>query len=189
MNVYKPLFLNAFCCLLLAGCVSLPPQPAPLNGFILKGKLAVEDAGERHSASFQWRQDGEEYGIDVWGPLGQGRIHLQGNRNRLMLIDGNGDVVRQGRPETVMQAALGWSMPLQVLPAWVLGQPDAGLPARALVYGEQGHLESFTQAGWSVQFAQYREVQPAPDARWLPRRIDARNPATKIRLVIAEWQI
>jgi outer membrane lipoprotein LolB len=182
-------FLSSVICCFLVGCVSLQKQPPPLDGFLLKGKLAVEDAGDRHTANFQWRQEGDTFGIDVWGPLGQGRIHLEGNQQQLMLVDGQGEVIQQGPPAQVMQAALGWSLPLEVFTAWVLGAPDPALPATELVYGSAGHLESFRQAGWSVVFGQYREIAQAPVERWLPRKIDASTAATRIRLIIADWQI
>jgi len=189
VNVYKLLFLNTFFCVVLAGCVSVEKRPVSPGGFQLKGKLAVEEAGERHSGNFLWHQQGEQFGIDVWGPLGQGRIHLTGDARTLSLLDGEGAVVRQGPSEQVMLASLGWSMPLDVVTAWVLGAPDPGLPVAGRVYGEDGRLESFEQAGWAIKFAQYRQVEQNSGFRWLPRKVDVRRSGTTIRLIIAEWQI
>lgn len=189
VNVYKLLFLNTFFCLALAGCVSLEKRPVSSGGFQLKGKLAVEEAGERHSGNFLWHQQGEVFGIDVWGPLGQGRIHLTGDAQTLSLLDGEGLVVRRGPSERVMMESLGWSMPLDVLTAWVLGAPDPSLPVAGQVYGEGGRLESFEQAGWAIEFAQFREVAQVSGSRWLPRKVDVRRAGTRIRLIIAEWQI
>lgn len=204
MNVYKFLFLNTFFCLICTGCVSRPPAP-PIGGFQLKGKVAVEDSGERFSASFLWHQVGPEYDIDLWGPLGQGRVHLRGDSEWLAVVDGHGTVVRQGPRDGVMRAELGWSMPLDVLPVWVLGAPRQDLPADLLEYDAQGRLQTFTQLGWRVEFAQFREVQLSTERRWLPRRVDAyrvayqagveddpvahRKAATRVRLIIADWQI
>jgi outer membrane lipoprotein LolB len=189
VNVYKPLFLNTFFFLILAGCTSVEKRPVSPGGFELKGKLAVEEAGERHSGNFLWYQQGDAYGIDVWGPFGQGRIHLTGDARTLSLIDGKGAVVQQGPSEQVMMASLGWSMPLEVLSVWVLGAPDPELPVVRQVYGEDGRLASFEQAGWAIEFAQYRQVEQASGSRWLPRKVDVRRAGTRIRLIIAEWQI
>ena len=189
VNVYKLLFLNTFFCLFLAGCVSMEKTPVAPGGFQLKGKLAVEEAGERHSGNFLWRQRSEEFAIDIWGPLGQGRIHLVGDSVTLSVLDGDGAVVRRGSRDQVMEAALGWSMPLDVLTAWVFGEPDPDLPARALSYGDDGRLESFEQAGWAIALAQYRQVDETSEARWLPRKVDVRRAGTRIRLIIADWQI
>jgi len=189
VNVYKLLFLNTFFSLLLSGCVTLEKKPLTAGGFQLKGKLAVEEAGTRHSGNFFWQQQGEAFGIDVWGPLGQGRIHLEGNAERLALLDGQGDVVREGARDEIMMDTLGWSMPLDVLTSWVMGEPDARLPTHAVALDADGRLESFEQAGWAIRFGQYRSVMQETIERWLPRRIDAHRADTRIRLIIAEWQL
>ncbi len=52
-------------------------MPVAPGGFELNGKMAVRNAAERYSARFIWRQSGRVFDIDVWGPLGQGRVHLR----------------------------------------------------------------------------------------------------------------
>jgi len=181
--VYKLLFLNIFSLLLLVGCASLS-APAPEDGFLLRGKPAVEEAAERHTANLLWRQQGENFEVDLWGPLGQGRIQLVRRGNSVAILDGAGIVLTEGPSEQVMREQLGWSLPLAVLPAWLQGSPLEGVPARGLEYDAHGLLAGFTQLGWRVVYEQHREVA----GRWLPRRLSATGPGTRIRLVIAEWQ-
>jgi outer membrane lipoprotein LolB len=169
-------------------CASRPVSP-PLDGFQLKGKLAVSNDAERFSANFLWRFDGRIFDIDVWGPLGQGRVHLRGDGNELALIDGEGAVVRQGPQEEIMTGELGWSLPLEVFPAWVLGAPLQGLPSGGLQYNADGRLEAFTQLGWRINLDRYTEVELNDGKRWLPRRVRAGKGASLVRLVITRWQI
>lgn len=182
-NVYKLLFLNIFSLLLGGGCASLP-APAPEDDFLLRGKLSVEEAGERHTANLLWRQQGENFEVDLWGPMGQGRIQLVRRGSAVAILDGAGVVVTEGPSEQVMREQLGWSLPLAVLPAWLQGAPLAGIPAQDLEYDAQGLLAAFTQLEWRVVYEQHREAA----GQWLPRRLSATGPATRIRLVIAEWQ-
>ena len=185
MNVYKLLVLNTFFSVLLAGCVSRTSVPVTAGGFELKGKLAIQQGGDRHSGNFLWRQQQEQFAIEVWGPLGQGRVHLRGDENTLALLDARGDVVRQGPSEAVMRAELGWHLPIAVMTAWVTGEPDPEIPVEAPSYDTEKRLESFEQAGWKIEFARFRDQ----GGRWLPGRIDVSRTDTRIRLIIAHWEM
>lgn len=175
-----------------AGCTTLPREgPAP-GGFNLRGKLGVVDGTENFSARFLWRQQATAFDIDLWGPLGQGRVQLSGDERTLELRDGDGSVLSRGEPESVMQRHLGWSLPLSVLPHWVRGQPAPGMPASARQRDEAGRLIRFQQLGWEVDLERYQSLDGAEaeqTAPVLPYRITARRDTYRVRLAISEWQI
>ena len=83
--------------------------------FQLRGKLGVVEGRESFSARFLWRQRGPGFTIDLWGPLGQGRVRLSGDAQRIAVLDGNGVVLSEGDHAEVMHAHLGWALPLAVL--------------------------------------------------------------------------
>lgn len=181
-----------------AGCTGLPRTGPAEGGFHLRGKMGVVQGEESFSARFLWQQEGRRFTIDLWGPLGQGRLRLVGDRRRLELREGDGTLISRGTPEEVMLRHLGWTLPLSVLPQWVRGRTAAGLPAGDLVRDEAGHLEGFAQVGWQVDLERYREVKPeassdsasAPENPvFLPHRVTARRDAYRVRLAISEWRI
>ena len=88
-----------------------------------------------------------------------------------------------------MTEELGWSLPLEVFPAWVLGAPLQGLPSGGYQYNADGRLEAFTQLGWRINLDRYTEVELSDGKRWLPRRVRAGKGASLVRLVITRWQI
>ena len=183
-NVYKLLFLNIFSVLLWSGCASVA-LPPPQDGFLLRGKLSVEEAGERHTANLLWRQQGEDFQVDLWGPLGQGRIQLVRRGDAVAILDGKGAVITEGPGDRVMREQLGWSLPLAVLPAWLQGRPLAGVSVEAQEHdATTGRLLAFTQLDWRVVYEQTTEVA----GEILPRRLSAAGPTTRVRLVIAQWQ-
>ncbi len=167
-------------------CALRAPAP-PADGFELRGKLAVTEAGERFSGNFIWRQQAERFDINVWGPLGQGRVHLRGNEAELMLLDGREELIDRGPAASVMRTQLGWSLPLEVLPSWVLGEPDGAFVVTDDERDADGRYEAFQQAGWQVRLDDYREVAFGASPRWLPRRVDVRREDTRVRLVIGSW--
>lgn len=182
----------AFLCLTVAACTGLPRPPETPQTFVLKGKVGVREGDESFSANLLWHQMGEAFEIDLWGPLGQGRVKLvkQGGEIRLETDKG---VLAQGEPEAVMRANLGWSLPLTVLPAWVQGGPVDDLPVSELTRDQAGRVLGFEQLGWRVELGRYQRVGMQAAAgtaeRQLPRRVTAMKDDARVRLVISEWRL
>jgi outer membrane lipoprotein LolB len=198
------LLLKIFFLAFLAGCVSLPRYEPMEGGFVLRGNLGVVQEDESFSARFYWRQNGPDFLIDLWGPLGQGRVALAGNERRLELREGDGKMITEGAPDAVMRQHLGWSLPLSVLPDWVQGRPAGGSPVVDPVYDEAGRLAAFSQLDWRVELERYQRVGSegaeveagaegitegrAPGA-FLPHRVTATRSSYRVRLAISAWQI
>lgn len=195
MNFSKWLLLLGFFLGLAAGCATAPPAPPFAEDFSLSGKVGVVGPDAQFSARLAWRQavaDPAEaagrFVIDLWGPFGSGRVQLRGDADYLEVLDGDGTVLRAGSHRDVMLAELGWYLPLDVLPVWVLGRPDPTLPSAARIYGEDGRLAGFDQLGWRVAYDRFRAVADAPDGAPLPHRIDASRPGYRLRLAVGQWQ-
>ena len=80
--VYKSLFYMVILAVFtLSGCAGrqTPVVPGDMATVNITGKLSIRLEGSGHTANFRWRQTGENYLIEVWGPLGQGRTTLQGD--------------------------------------------------------------------------------------------------------------
>ncbi len=164
-------------------CTTLDPTSG-VDGFGLRGKLGVVDGSESYSARFLWQQTGQRFGIELWGPLGQGRMRLEGDNQRITLFKGD-EVLARGKHDEVMRTQLGWTLPLNVLPSWALGEPDSSLAVAAKGYDDEGRLVEFEQLDWQVTYTQFRQI----GERWLPRRITARRGDYRVRLVISTWDI
>ncbi len=179
------LFLNMFLLLAAAaGCMTVGPAPDG-SDFWVKGKVGVSDGTESYSARFTWRQNGARYEIGLWGPLGQGRTNLKGDAKYLEILDGKGDLILAGHPETVMNEHLHWSLPLDVLPFWMQGRPSPGADVEDRIRDEAGRVTGFKQLGWEVSYDRYRDY--GDDS--LPSRITARKPGYRVRLVVSDRKI
>ena len=168
-------------CWLLAGCASAP-QPSLSADFSIKGKIGVVDRQEAWSARFVWRQFGERFEIDLWGPLGQGQTRLRGGRNELEIVDAGGRVLASGNPQALMRERLGWSLPLGLLLDWVQGRPSVQAAVTRPARDPQGRLTDFHQLGWQVRFDRARQTP----ANAPPHRITAERPGYRVRVVISD---
>jgi outer membrane lipoprotein LolB len=173
---------------LLAGCAGLPGMPESPETFVLTGKVGVREARESFSANLLWHQKGEAFDIDLWGPLGQGRVKLVKKGDGIELRSDQG-VLAEGESDRVMREHLGWSLPVDVLPAWVQGGPYAQAPVADLARDAQGRLTGFTQLGWTVVLERYQAVPDGAVERDLPTRITATRDTSRVRLVVSEWRL
>ncbi|MEQ8485372.1 MAG: lipoprotein insertase outer membrane protein LolB [Pseudomonadales bacterium] len=181
-------FFLGFLLLASAACTVLPrPEVAP-GEFLLRGKLGVSQGDDSFSARLLWHQRDGRFAMDVWGPLGQGRVRLEGTPAHLTLLDGSGTIITEGPAEAVMQAHLGWSLPLAVLPEWVRGRPASGVAASARDYDADGRLVAFNQLRWRVELDRFAAVG-ATGAEVLPFRVTATRDAYRVRLAVSAWEI
>ena len=131
----------------LTACAGRVAPPVDPLGYALEGKLAFRTGDVSRSANFRWRQAGNRYDVEMWGLLGQGRTQFQGDSAELTVLRG-GEILAQGAPEQIMQAQLGYSLPLSVLAGWLQGEPSP--TASNLARDEQGNVLSFSEAQWEV---------------------------------------
>jgi outer membrane lipoprotein LolB len=181
---YKSLFSKLFLLFLLTSCASAP-QRQESDQFQVLGKISVQGAQNSFSSRFSWRQTATGYHIELWGPLGQGRTQLEGDAGNMTIVDGSGNIQVQGPPEQVMEQHLGWSMPLEVLPQWMLGRSSRDHAVQAKVHDEEGNLSAFEQLNWQVSYKGFHQQ----DAQTVPRRIDVVRGEYRIRIVVSQWLI
>ncbi len=175
--------------LLLAACVSAPTtsrRPVELDvkpahaSFALEGRLAVRHAGDGYSANFNWVQSSEEYSIQLWGPLGQGRTLIEGNASLIEITTADGLKHSDDHPERLMQRWLGWSIPLEIFKFWIQGRP--GPQSSFAVSGTVPRDEtgSFEQLNWRITPSRYRVISDT----WMPMKTVATREDFKITLII-----
>ncbi len=178
----KPLFcLAILASALVAGCVTHAPRISPETlEFEVQGKLAVRLAQRGQSMRFNWRQYTGAYEVQVWGPLGQGRVMLTGTPDDMRVKRGD-RVVDRGPPAQVMARHLGFVLPIDVLSSWIRGMPHPDYPARVLATDGGGQVQDFVQSGWRVSLGGQGAQGPAP------ARIVAANGEQKITVAIKSF--
>lgn len=172
--------------LLASGCtVARPPEGAADADFRLRGKIAVRGPRDAFSASFDWIQTGEAFDIELWGPLGQGRIRLRGDGTRLTVTNARGTTTSGIGAEPLMVSTLGWSVPISALPYWVRGRYDPGNSVAEQRRTADGTLASFEQLGWTVEVSRWGESAVGP----VPGRVVAVQRQRRIVIVCKEWLV
>lgn len=195
MLIRKPFLSILSLCwmLLLAGCVTPNLADPSAGGFLARGKLSARPGAigapfRPVTANFVWHQEGERFDIELWGPLGQGRSRLTGTAQSVEWIDAKGERRTSRDPQGLMQAQLGWSLPLEALPFWLQGRLLAASEPNDAVRSAEGELLSVQQNGWSLSFGRYKDAPKAGATVRRPGLIRGENPQLKVSISIREWR-
>jgi outer membrane lipoprotein LolB len=150
----------------------------------LVGKISLDDGDRGGSGRLQWDVKTDSSELDFHGALGRGAWHLQINPEGAILKEANGNEQAAPGVNALIQARIGWPIPVDALQWWV-----RGLAAPGAIEDEQldteGLLKSLHQFGWRVDFNRYRAINGA----LLPIRLDARRDNYRVKLAIGHWRM
>jgi outer membrane lipoprotein LolB len=189
--------------LVLSRCAPLP-GPAPsaavdplaheqrlraLEHWHLQAKAGLRSPGQNGSARLSWQQAPQHFFISLSGPLGQGRVTLNGTPAGVTLTQAGAPTQHAASARQLLQQHTGWDLPINLLTDWLLGLPALTQPVEQLTRTDNGLLKTLQQAGWQLSYSRYQAVGEV----FLPSKIIATrtlNPTQSIRLVIAvhHWQ-
>jgi len=159
-------------------------QLGELNQWTFNGRVAVRDAqADGWNASLSWRQKDEHYDIKLSGALGQGGVRIHGNGGQAVMEAADQPPQMAESPEALMQAQLGWYVPVRSFKYWLKGQP--GPQAYERDVDHLGRLARLQQDGWEITYKRYARVNGIE----LPRKLELSNHRLRVRLVIDQWRL
>lgn len=188
-------------CLLLTGCISMRAPRAPENyqvqtheqrrvelnditHWYIRGAMSIRQTNRSDIVQITWQQNGNNYRINISGPLSVGAARLIGRPGHVVLEKSQQEKFTAKNPESLLQQQLGWRLPVSNLFYWVRGLPNPKLTAKTQ-YDQYGHLITLTQSNWQVHYQRFLRVKNID----LPSIMSLTNPKLKVKLVIKRWQI
>ena len=148
----------------------------------IKGAMAYRTPKDGQSASLAWQQNQQQYQINLFGPLGVGRISLNGTRGKHVTLIRDGKEFTAHTPEALMQQQLGWHLPIGNLYYWVRGLPAPGI-AKSIQYDEFHHIITLVQQGWTIHYERYT----ATNGIDLPSKFTLQHSTLNVKVVISSW--
>ena len=151
----------------LSGCATQAPtgDAMPEGSLQRIGRFAVktEQANrvpEAIQGGFVWRDTVTQLTLDLTNPFGSVLARVTVNRNGATLERANGETIQTTTPDSLVDQALGQSLPVQGLRAWLRVQqvPQPGM--RVLERDAQGRIVSFEQDGWTARLSNFDALGP-----------------------------
>ena len=184
---------------LLAGCETLreivPTKRTPatwldhshalhdLQTWTMLGTAIVRMDGDASRVTVRWRQSNDSYHLRFTARLGVGLFEIEGSETGVEARFSDGRRVQAATPESILERELGWSLPLEGLRHWIVGAPAPGDDAATMQFDGQGRLAALEQAGWSVTYVEYGEL----DDLALPTRMRFVGASVEATLVVRRW--
>jgi outer membrane lipoprotein LolB len=133
----------------------------------LRGRLAVKTRERGESITMLWRREGgADHYINLYGPMGAGRVILTQDGDGAALRDNEGETHEDDSAEALLYRVAGWRVPFESLQYWVLGVPAPDGEYDMELDG-WGRLTSLTQNGWEIRFDEYHYI----DKQDMPRKL------------------
>ncbi|GLR64750.1 lipoprotein insertase outer membrane protein LolB [Marinospirillum insulare] len=182
----KPLVIGALL-LVISACTSQPSLPtatddltpnAQLWHWQAQGRIAFANNKNNHSANLDWQQNGYNYQLQLFGPLGQGSARLEGAPFKVILTTSDGKQVEASSPEQLLADNSDWELPLSNMLYWIRGIKAPGKH-------KEINENSFLQHGWQVEWRRFSQV----GEHQLPSLLIAEKGPLSFRLAINKWQI
>lgn len=197
--------------ILMSGCAQQPQKVQPptnkedwekhqsqvldIRDWQATGKLGVKVPNDGGSASMHWQQRDTEYQIDLNGPLGLGKMTINGKPDAVTLLQGDKPAQNAKTAEELIIKNTGWNIPVTQLAYWVRGLPAPKSKVTRYAFNEQGGLSELEQAGWKITYGDYLQttlaastLSPSQNIA-LPGRITAEFKDVRLTLIIREWQL
>jgi len=187
--------------LVLSGCAGLQPAPersasppevhqqhlaslADIQRFDVQGRIGVQTDGRGFSGGTRWHHAADSDTIGLFSPLGSQVANIERTPSHVILTDGDGKTYEAPDAESLTRQTLGWTLPMQGLPDWVLGRPTNDAVELA-VWDAEGKLLRLKQNGWDIRYQAYAQA----DRYQLPTKILMVSSKVNLKLLIERWQI
>jgi len=157
-----------------------------VNSWAIKCRVSILSTKDSWSGSLNWKQEEDNYTIRIIGPLGQGSLHIIGDKSKVTLKTSDKKTPTSApSAEALMEKEMGWQMPVSELKYWVKALPNPHSNFEKGTFDELGRPVSFNQSGWYVEFFKYEKVKGFD----MPRKIYMENDRFKIKMIIKHWDL
>jgi outer membrane lipoprotein LolB len=150
----------------------------------VSGRLALSDGDRGGSLSFRWDAQGDQHLISLRTVAGGRQWRLEFNQRTAVLEGSEVGRLTGSNPDPLVEAAVGWPIPVQDLVWWVRGLvPPTG--SRDLRYADDGTLAYAESPPWALTFERYGDFE----ATVLPSRLEAESGRYRVRMALRNWQL
>lgn len=168
-----------------SGTPSSPDQPLPvgrdeLHAFWLAGRFSLRQEAQSYTGRLDWRHADDSDDLLLSSPLGQGMAEIVSDAAGARLTSGDGKTQSAASADELLQAVLGYPLPLDKLADWVRGRNPQGGTMAVDTLGRPLRLH---YEDWRIAYE-----YDSDDPQALPGRLFVEREALlELRLRIDEW--
>ncbi|WP_160060826.1 lipoprotein insertase outer membrane protein LolB [Psychromonas sp. L1A2] len=158
-----------------------------LDHWTLTGKLAIFLENDRQTANIYWKQQGDNYSIQLTTFIGTRILQVTKNAQGVEIIN-NDDEVFTGKDANTLikQLSPGLDLPISALQQWIKSNP-ANASYQLNDQQQVSDILGFdaSQNIWEVSFQQYQNFSGIA----LPKRVDLKRDNIRLKIAINQWKV
>lgn len=181
----------------LAACASITPSRSFDAGETARseqytGRFAANytryGRNEGVQGSFRWEEQGRNVRLDLVSPLGQTLAVVTSTPSGATLDLPNEQPRNAPEVDSLMEQALGFSLPVSGMRDWMHGRAATGAPAQ-ITRDDKGRPDTLRQNGWTVRYVAWQDTSEgvattSPRPRRIDMARDGNDSPLSVRLVI-----
>ncbi|WP_080555410.1 lipoprotein insertase outer membrane protein LolB [Francisella hispaniensis] len=149
------------------------------------GIIGIIYDNQAESANYIYLQDGDNFSIKLYGPLGIGSVEIKGDTNSVSLENSKGQKLTAKDTKTLMLEQLGWYVPVDGLKYWIKAIAIPSIRQTSEL-NTNNLLNKLSQNGWNIVYSNYQLVDSTYP---LPTKIRMSRDNLTLKIVIKSWQI
>ncbi|WP_025565763.1 lipoprotein insertase outer membrane protein LolB [Psychromonas sp. SP041] len=158
-----------------------------LDHWTLTGKLAIFLEKERQTANIYWKQQGDNYSIQLTTFIGTRILQVTKNAQGVEIINNDDEVFTgQDANTLIKQLSPGLDLPISALQQWIKSNPANA----SYQLNDQQQVSDIlgldaSQNLWEVSFQQYQNFSGIA----LPKRVDLKRDNIRLKIAINQWKV
>ena len=158
-----------------------------LDHWTLTGKLAIFLENDRQTANIYWKQQGDNYSIQLSTFIGTRILQVTKNEQGVEIINNDDEVFTgQDANTLIKQLSPGLDLPISALQQWIKSNP-ANASYQLNDQQQVSDILGFdaSQNIWEVSFQQYQNFSGIA----LPKRVDLKRDNIRLKIAINQWKV
>ena len=157
-----------------------------IKKWIFSGRIGVKTPDENVAANFDWTQRNDHFNITMSGPLGAGKIKMDGTPKNATLIDSKDKVHKTDNINKMFSKITGYPVPLSNIFYWIKGQA-APSSVHKVNYSSKNKTKTIVQDGWTIKYQNFTYIKDKD--LYLPEKVTISNKEVLIKIVIKNWKV
>lgn len=154
------------------------------SSWSVSGRMALSDGNRGGSLAFDWRAEGDRHEVNLRTVAGGRQWRLSFGPDGAMLEGSGIERMWALDPDPLVEAAIGWPVPVREMTWWIRGLPPPHSQA-VMAFASDGALARVESEPWIMVYQRFEQTQAA----LLPSRLQADSDNYRVRLVLRDWQL
>ena len=182
--------------ILVAGCAQAPVRDgkaifaiqkdrlAGLENWSINGRFAIRYQDEGGSGLIRWVRTGDDYDLRLYDAIGRMQLRLWRESGVVRMQSRENGTQTSESAEQLMQAQIGWSLPVTALDRWARGLEAPNMSVDEYVV-DGLYVRRLVQGAWQIDYSRHELV----DKLWVPGLIHIQGDDISLKVIVETWKL